>query len=112
MVEYGITRMFALYKDVSFDKVGSIRSVRSHYLPYLFENDAILVHAGGQAEAINRISSEGISHVDVDGQYGVRDTELRKTRAYEHTLFTNSNLLANLADVARLCKYDISYRNI
>ena len=94
MVEYGITRMFALYKDVSFDKVGSIRSVRSHYLPYLFENDAILVHAGGQAEAINRISSEGISHVDVDGQYGVRDTELRKTRAYEHTLFTNSNLLA------------------
>ncbi len=94
MVEYGITRMLALFKDVDFDKVGSIRSVRSQYLPYLFENDAILVHAGGQKEAINRISNEGIAHIDADGTYGVRDTELRKTRAYEHTLFTNSNLLS------------------
>ena len=94
MVEYGITRMFALFKDVDFDKVGSIRSVRSQYLPYLFENDAILVHAGGQLEATNRIANEGISHIDVDGQYGVRDAELRKTRAWEHTLFTNSSLLS------------------
>lgn len=94
MVEYGITRMLALFKDVSFDKVGSIRSVRSHYLPYVFENDAILVHAGGQKEALERIANEGITDIDVDGAYGVRDTDLRQTRAYEHTLFTNSNLLS------------------
>lgn len=95
MVEYGITRMLALFKDVDFEKVGSIRSVRSQYLPYVFENDAILVHAGGQKEALERISKEKITDIDVDGAYGVRDTELRKTRAYEHTLFTNSNLLSN-----------------
>lgn len=94
MVEYGITRMLALFKDVTFDKVGSIRSVRSQYLPYVFENDAILVHAGGQQEALDRIYSEQIADIDVDGTYGVRDTELRKTRAYEHTLFTNSDLLS------------------
>ena len=94
MVEYGITRMFALFKDVDFDKVGSVRSVRSQYLPYLFENDAILVHAGGQEETINRIANEGIAHIDVDGTYGVRDSELAKKRAWEHTLFTNSNLLS------------------
>ena len=94
MVEYGITRMFALFKDVDFDKVGSVRSVRSQYLPYLFENDAILVHAGGQKETIDRIANEGITHIDVDGQYGVRDGELAKKRAWEHTLFTNSNLLS------------------
>ena len=94
MVEAGITRMFALFKDVSFDKVGSIRSVRNQYLGYAFENDAIIVHAGGSAEADGRIANEGINHIDVDGQYGVRDAELRKTRAWEHTLFTNSNLLS------------------
>ena len=94
MVEYGITRMFALFKDVDFDKVGSVRSVRSQYLPYLFENDAILVHAGGQLETTNRIANEGIAHIDVDGTYGVRDSELAKKRAWEHTLFTNSSLLS------------------
>ena len=94
MVEAGITRMFALFKDVSFDKVGSIRSVRNQYLGYAFENDAIIVHAGGSAEADGRIANEGINHIDVDGVYGVRDAELRKTRAWEHTLFTNSNLLS------------------
>ena len=94
MVEYGITRMLALFKDVDFEKVGSIRSVRSQYLPYVFENDAILVHAGGQKEALERIANEKIKDIDVDGAYGIRDTELRKTRAYEHTLFTNTNLLS------------------
>lgn len=92
-VEYGITRMLALFKDVEFDKVGSIRSARTQYLGYVYENDAIYVHAGGAQDALNRISSEKINDIDVDGQYGVRDTELRKTRAYEHTLFTNTNLL-------------------
>ena len=94
MVEYGITRMLALFKDVDFDKVGSIRSVRSHYLTYVFENDAILIHAGGQREALERIANEKITDIDVDGVYGVRDAELRKTRALEHTLFTNSDLLS------------------
>ena len=93
MVEYGITRMMALFKDVNFTKVGSIRSIRSQYLPYVFENDAILVHAGGQLEATNRISKEGIARIDADGQYGQRDKELRKKRAYEHTLFTTNSLL-------------------
>ncbi len=93
MVEYGITRMMALFKDVDFTKVGSIRSLRNQYFAYAFENDAIIVHAGGQLEATNRLRDEGISHVDVDGKYGERDKELRKKRAYEHTLFTNKSLL-------------------
>lgn len=93
MVEYGITRMFALFKDVDFSKVGSIRSLRSQYIAYAFENDAVIAHAGGQLEATNRLSNEGIAHVDVDGKYGQRDKELAKKRAWEHTLFTNSSLL-------------------
>ena len=84
--------MMALFKDVEIPKVGAVRSARDQYLGYVFENDAIYVHAGGAQETLARISKEKIDDVDVDGQYGVRDKTLK--RAWEHTLFTNSILLA------------------
>lgn len=92
MVEYGITRMMALYKDADIAKIGAVRSARVQYLGYAFENDAIYVHAGGSPESINRIKNEKIEDIDVDGQYGVRDKTLK--RDWEHTLFTNSTLLS------------------
>lgn len=96
MVEAGITRMMALFRDVDFDKVGSIRSARTQYLGYVYENDAIYIHAGGAKDALNRIASESINDIDVDGEYGVRDGSLN--RAWEHTLFTTSNLLNSARD--------------
>lgn len=95
MVEYGITRMLALFKDVDINKVGSIRSLRNQYLGYAFENDAIIVHAGSSPEVTDRLNREKIDEIDVDGKYGVRDKQLAKKRAWEHTLFTNSSLLSN-----------------
>ena len=59
MVEGGITRMMALFKDVNVDKIGSVRSARTQYLDYVYENDAIYGHAGGATDALNRIASEG-----------------------------------------------------
>ena len=55
MVESGITRMMALFKDKDLSKIGSVRSARVQYLPYVFENDAIYVHAGGSPESQKRI---------------------------------------------------------
>ena len=95
MVEGGITRMMALFKDKELAKVGSARSARVQYLPYVFENDAIYVHAGGSPESLKRIRDEKIEDIDVDGQYGVRDRSLK--RDWEHTLFTNSKLLDKAA---------------
>ena len=91
MVEGGITRMMALFKDASVSKIGSIRSARTQYLDYVYENNAIYVHAGGAKDAIQRIKNEGISDIDVDGVYGFRDKNLN--RSYEHTLFTSTELL-------------------
>ena len=102
MVEAGITRMMALFKDVPMNKVGSVRSVRNQYIGYAFENDAIIVHAGGSAEAIERLTKEKINNFSVDGQYGIRDKELRKKRAWEHTLFTNGTLLAKAVSDKKL----------
>lgn len=91
MVEGGITRMMALFKDKDVSKIGSVRSARTQYLDYVYEHDAIYVHAGGAKDALNRISDEGISDIDVDGVYGVRDKNLN--RSWEHTLFTTTDLL-------------------
>ena len=96
MVEYGITRMMALFKDVDVNKIGSVRSARTQYLGYVYENDAIYAHAGGAQDALNRIANEKINDVDVDGQYGIRDKSLN--RALEHTLFTTTNLLNSARD--------------
>lgn len=112
MVEFGVTRMMALYKDVEVEKIGSIRSARDQYLAYVFENDAVYVHAGGQEETLNRISKEKINHIDVDGKYGIRDKFLK--RAWEHTLFSNTSLLKkgmnekkirNTTDVDNILEY-------
>ena len=83
--------MMALFKDTEVDKIGSVRSARTQYLDYVYENDAIYGHAGGAEDALKRIASEGINDVDVDGQYGFRDTSLN--RAWEHKLFTSTKLL-------------------
>lgn len=91
MVEGGITRMMALFKDVESAKIGSIRSARTQYLDYALENDAIYVHAGGANDALSDIRTLGIDDIDVDGVYGVRDSSLN--RAWEHTLFSNTTLL-------------------
>ena len=91
MVEGGITRMMALFKDKDVDKIGSVRSARTQYLDYVYENDAIYAHAGGAADADRRLANENINHVDVDGAYGIRDTSLN--RAWEHKLFTTTNLI-------------------
>ena len=65
MVEGGITRMFALFKDKDFTKVGAVRSVRAQYLAYAFENDA-----GGSKEATLRLKNENIANINVDSKYG------------------------------------------
>ena len=112
MVEGGITRMMALFKDKEVNKIGSIRSARTQYLDYMYENDAIYVHAGGAADADRRIRDERINDVDVDGVYGIRDTSLN--RAWEHKLFTTTALIKKGAtdkgyrqttDVKSLLKY-------
>ena len=91
MIEGGITRMLALFKDTDVGKIGSVRSARTQYLDYVYENDAIYAHAGGAEDALKRITNENIDDVDVDSQYGFRDTSL--DRAWEHKLFTSTKLL-------------------
>lgn len=89
VVEGGITRMMALYKDVYPVKVGSNRSARHYFIDYAEENDAIFIHWGGSPQAYSRIAT-GIDDLDgmaLEGTVFFRDTSLN--RSYEHTGFVN-----------------------
>jgi len=89
IVEGGITRMMALYKDTYPTKVGSNRSARHYFIDYAEENDAIFIHWGGSPQAYSRLAS-GIDSLDgmsLEGSVYFRDTSLN--RDYEHTGFVN-----------------------
>ena len=87
-VEYGLTRMMALFKDKNTAKIGSVRSSRHNYLDYVMENDAVYVHFGYSDIAEKQIPQLGINNINglYDGAFW-RDTTLNV--AYEHTAFTN-----------------------
>lgn len=89
IVEGGITRIMALFKDTDTEKIGSVRSARHYFLDYAMENDAIYVHHGRSPQALSDIENYEIDNIE--GLYDAagfwRDTALDKK--YEHTSFTN-----------------------
>ncbi len=64
IVEGGITRYLALFKDNLPEVVGSVRSARHYYLDYVMENDAYYVHWGWSPQAQSDISSLKINNIN------------------------------------------------
>lgn len=96
IVEGGLTRLMALFRDVNPGKIGSVRSSRPYYLDYVLENDAIYTHFGYSEEARMNIESLGINNINGlldDGFW--RDTSLNV--AYEHTAFISMENILNVA---------------
>ncbi len=92
IVEGGLTRYMALYKDVSEAVIGSVRSARHYYLDYALENDAIYVHWGWSPQAqgdIRNLRVNNINGLSYDGIYFYRVN----TIGAPHNGFTNMDLL-------------------
>lgn len=97
VVEGGLTRLMAVFKDQNTARIGSVRSSRHYYLDYVLENDAIYTHFGYSDIAKNDISALGINNVNGLTDAGFfRDTSLNVP--YEHTAFTS---MENILEVAR-----------
>jgi len=87
IVEGGITRYMALFKDQETEMIGSIRSARHYYLDYALENDAIYVHHGQSPQAQSDFSKLGIDRIEIsESRTGWRE---KLPVASEHTLFTS-----------------------
>lgn len=87
IVEGGITRLMAVFKDKDISRVGPVRSSRDYYLDYALENDAIYVHFGWSPQAKKDISSLGINNLN--GLYDEFYWRENLPIAYEHTAFTS-----------------------
>ena len=99
IVEGGITRYLALFRDADTAKIGSVRSARHYYLDYVLENDAIYVHWGWSPQAQEDIRSLGINNINgltYEGTYFYRDNPLGL--ATEHTGFTDMERLKNATE--------------
>lgn len=99
IVEGGITRMMALFKDQNTEKIGSVRSARHYFLDYALENDAMYVHWGWSPQAQSDISNLSINNINgltYEGTYFFRDKSLRVSS--EHTGFTSMEKLKQASE--------------
>lgn len=93
VVEGGITRMMALFKDKDTSRIASVRSSRHYYLDYALENDAIYVHIGWSPQAQNDISSLGVNAINADNSNAFTwDSSLKKISS-EHRAYTTMEKL-------------------
>lgn len=102
-VEGGLTRLFAVFKDVNVTKIGPVRSARHNYLDYALENNAIYVHYGFSNRALQdlrTLSINNLSGTGSDNSIFWRDSSLTKA---PHNAFTSSSRILERAAT----KYDI-----
>ncbi len=92
-IEGGITRLMAVYKDISAaEKIGTIRSARVPYINLALGHDAVYVHCGiDPIYAEPYLPQSGITDFDLNknpwGKYGFRESN---GLSYEHTMYTSS----------------------
>ena len=93
IVEGGLTRIMAIYKDKDVNLIGPIRSSRHYFLDYALESDAIYVHYGWSPYA-----EDDISKLKIDNINGLTDpTPFRRDNNSEapHNVFTRMSYVKN-----------------
>lgn len=111
LVEGGITRLLAVFKDYSnLEKLGPIRSARPYYVRIADEYNGIYVHVGHSDRAVTEIENSGID--DLDGVYGIGNvfTFRDETRVAPHNCYSNTEgLEAAIEKEGFSTTYDASY---
>lgn len=93
IVEGGLTRIMALFKDREVALIGPVRSSRHYFLDYALESDTIYCHYGWSEFAKNDISLLGVDNIN---GLTANDAYWRdKTIAQPHNVFTDTNTLYN-----------------
>ena len=99
-MEGGITRLVALYSDISkVGELGAVRSARDYFLDAAGFFDAILVHAGASEYFYAEDKASGYDNIDEVNMHSIpsdtfwRNSEKRYSRGYEHCLETSGEKL-------------------
>lgn len=98
IVEGGITRLMAVFKDKDTQRIASVRSARHYFLDYALENDAIYGHIGQSPQAQSDIRSLGISDVSADNSKAFTWDNTLRYLATEHRAYTTIGNLKTAAE--------------
>ena len=97
IVEGGESRLMALFKGVSLDKIGPVRSSRHYFLDYALENDVIYVHYGWSPQAQSDISTLGVNNIN-----GISETTKEFWRVSDksspHNVATSTEKILEIAN--------------
>ncbi len=99
-VEGGITRLLAVYKDIStIDAVGTIRSARYPYIELALGHDAVYIHHGmDYTYAKPYLSSSGVAAINIGSPYAYRE---KNGLASEHTLYSDSEKIVSAIEAKK-----------
>lgn len=64
IVEGGLTRLMALFKNKNVSQIGPVRSSRHYFLDYALESDAIYAHFGWSPYAKNDIKKLAVNNIN------------------------------------------------
>ncbi len=97
IVEGGLTRFMALYKDKRPNVVGPVRSARNYFLDYALEHDAIYTHFGWSDSAEQDVSTLGVNNINgmVDTSCFARDRNLPSPHNVFVSIDNVKNYLSN-----------------
>lgn len=93
IVEGGLTRIMALYKDREVSLIGPVRSSRHYFLDYALESDSIYTHFGWSPYAERDIKALNINNINglTDSTPFWRDSNI----SAPHNVFTSTDKIRN-----------------
>lgn len=91
IVEGGLTRIMAIFKDKNVSLIGPVRSSRHYFLDYALESDAIYAHYGWSTYAQNDIKVLGVNNIN--GLYDSQPFWRDNTISAPHNVFTSTDKL-------------------
>jgi len=106
IVEGGLTRIMALYKDKNVPLIGPVRSSRHYFLDYALESDCLYAHYGWSTYAENDIKNLGVNNIN--GLYTTMPYWRDQTIAAPHNVFTS---IEKLYEYSKTKNYSIETTN-
>ncbi len=105
--EGGITRLLAVYQDISkVDKVGTVRSARCQHIELAMGHNAVYIHCGQNVYAKQLL--DNVDHLNVEtNKYGGERVK-NGMSSTEHTLYVNTDKLLKSIDE----KFDIKAKSV
>lgn len=113
IVEGGLTRIMAIYKDKDISLIGPVRSSRHYFLDYALESDCIYTHFGWSPYAQKDVKALGVNNINglydskpfwrVDYLYAPHNVFTSTSKLYEYSTEKNYSIKT---DNWQLLNYD------